>query len=105
MELKEITENVYACLQEDKGIGCSNSGLINHKEQSMVIDTFYDLPRTREMIKLYETVWTNPPKLVVNTHINAACLIRDFGLLAISSPSSLSLSALPARVSSSSSRE
>ncbi len=70
MDLKKITDDVYACLQEDKGIGCSNSGLICHGGRSMVIDTFWDLPHTREMISLYESVWNSIPDRVVNTHVN-----------------------------------
>ena len=70
MELTKIVDDVYACLQEDKGIGCSNSGLISRKEETLVIDTFYDLPHTHQMISLYEKVWNKPPKRVINTHIN-----------------------------------
>ena len=29
MELREIGNDVYACLQEDTGLGKSNSGLVN----------------------------------------------------------------------------
>ena len=56
MELKEIARDVYACLQEDRGLGTSNSGLIN-RDGGMVIDTFWDLPHTRELIRQYARVW------------------------------------------------
>ena len=29
MELRQIARDVYACLQEDRGLGYSNSGLVN----------------------------------------------------------------------------
>ena len=69
MELKEITRDVYACLQEDRGLGTSNSGLIN-RGGGMVVDTFWDLPHTREMIATYARVWKAPARRVVNTHHN-----------------------------------
>ena len=69
MELREIGNGVFACLQPDKGLGWSNSGLIN-SGGGMVVDTFWDLPRTREMIAHYERVWKEPAARVVNTHHN-----------------------------------
>ncbi len=69
MELREVAASVYACLQEDRGLGCSNSGLINHGP-GLVVDTFWDLPHTREMIGLYADVWAQPAAHVVNTHHN-----------------------------------
>ena len=69
MELREIAKDVYACLQEDKGLGCSNSGLVN-SGGGLVVDTFWDLPHTREMIGHYASVWPDWPRRVVNTHEN-----------------------------------
>jgi glyoxylase-like metal-dependent hydrolase (beta-lactamase superfamily II) len=69
MELVEITRNVYACLQEDRGLGCSNSGLVN-RGGGLVVDTFWDLPHTREMIEHYARVWPGAARRVVNTHHN-----------------------------------
>ncbi len=69
MELRQIAKDVYACLQEDKGLGTSNSGLIN-RGGGLVVDTFWDLPHTRAMIDLYAGVWPAPPRRVVNTHYN-----------------------------------
>jgi cyclase len=69
MELVELGENVYACLQEDRGLGTSNSGLIE-SGGGVVIDTFWDLPHTRELIESYERVWRRPARRVVNTHHN-----------------------------------
>jgi cyclase len=69
MELHQITNDVYACLQEDRGLGTSNSGLVN-LGGGLVIDTFWDLPHTRELIQQYATVWKQPVRRVVNTHHN-----------------------------------
>lgn len=69
MELREIGNDVYACLQPDKGLGWSNSGLINRGD-GLVVDTFWDLPRTRQMIEHYARVWSKPASKVVNTHHN-----------------------------------
>lgn len=69
MQLRSLAPDVYACLQEDRGLGTSNSGLLN-RGGGMVIDTFWDLPHTRAMIDLYARVWREPAQRVVNTHHN-----------------------------------
>lgn len=69
MELRQLAKDVYACLQEDRGLGFSNSGLVN-RAGGLVIDTFWDLPHTRQMIDLYAGVWQEPAKRVLNTHAN-----------------------------------
>ena len=69
MELVELGDETYACLQPDKGLGWSNSGLVNCGG-GLVIDTFWDLPRTREMIGHYQRVWSSPAQRVANTHHN-----------------------------------
>ena len=69
MELRQIARDVYACLQEDRGLGTSNSGLVN-RGGGLVVDTFWDLPHTRAMIEEYARVWNAPARRVVNTHRN-----------------------------------
>ncbi|MFQ5699255.1 MAG: MBL fold metallo-hydrolase [Myxococcota bacterium] len=69
MELRAIADEVWACLQEDRGLGFSNSGLVRCGG-GLVVDTFWDLPHTREMIDHYASVWSAPPRRVVNTHEN-----------------------------------
>jgi cyclase len=69
MELREIAVDVFACLQEDRGLGTSNSGLIN-RGGGLVVDTFWDLAHTRDLIAHYARVWKQPAARVVNTHRN-----------------------------------
>jgi len=69
MELREIAKDVYTCLQADRGLGTSNSGLIN-RGGGLVVDTFWDLPHTRQLIERYARVWKGPARRVVNTHHN-----------------------------------
>ena len=69
MELAQIGTDAYACLQPDTGLGASNSGFVN-RGGGMVIDTMWDLPRTRRMIDLYATVARAPSQRLVNTHHN-----------------------------------
>jgi glyoxylase-like metal-dependent hydrolase (beta-lactamase superfamily II) len=69
MDLHEIAPDVYACLQEDRGLGWSNSGLLN-RGGGLVVDTFWDLPHTRELIETYARVWRAPARRVLNTHHN-----------------------------------
>jgi cyclase len=69
MELREIARDVYACLQEERGLGTSNSGLVA-RGGGLVVDTFWDLPHTRELIAQYARVRPEPVRQVVNTHRN-----------------------------------
>lgn len=69
VELREIAVDVYACLQEDRGLGTSNSGLVR-RGGGLVVDTFWDLPHTRAMIDTYARVCPERPRRVVNTHHN-----------------------------------
>ena len=69
MELQRLADRVYACLQEDRGLGYSNSGLVD-RGGGLVIDTFWDLPHTRRMIDLYAGVRKAPIGRVLNTHAN-----------------------------------
>jgi len=69
MELVPIGADVYACLQPDTGLGASNSGLVG-RGGGLVVDTFYDLPRTRQLMDLYGTVLDDAPRRLLNTHHN-----------------------------------
>src|SRR5262249_51489712 len=69
MKLHEIAKDIYACLQPDRGLGYSNSGLIN-RGGGLVVDTFWDLPHTRELIAQYARVWREPARRVLNTRSN-----------------------------------
>lgn len=69
MQLRALDADVYTCLQPDRGFGWSNSGFVA-KGGGLVVDTFWDLPRTRQMLDLYAGVHPAAPKRVVNTHYN-----------------------------------
>jgi len=69
MRLQALARDVYACLQADRGLGYSNSGLVN-RAGGLVVDTFWDLRHTRELIGEYARVWREPARRVVNTHAN-----------------------------------
>jgi len=69
MQLKALDDDVYACLQPDRGFGWSNSGLVACGG-GLVVDTFWDLPRTRAMLDLYAGVHPAAPRRLVNTHHN-----------------------------------
>lgn len=69
MQLRALDDDVYACLQPDRGLGWSNSGLVA-RGGGLIVDTFWDLPRTRGMLDLYAGVHPDPPRRLVNTHHN-----------------------------------
>ena len=69
MELREIATDVYACLTPDRGLGWSNSGFLN-RGGGLVVDTFWDLRHTEDLIALYRRVAAAPARRLVNTHHN-----------------------------------
>jgi cyclase len=71
--LHDIGNNIYAWLQPDGGWGWSNAGLIVDGDQSLLVDTLFDVPLTRDMLKAMraaEPKAANNIKTVVNTHQN-----------------------------------
>jgi cyclase len=69
VDLVAVGPGVYAALQPDTGWGASNSGLVD-RGGGMVVDTFWDLPRTRALMARYAEVRPEPVGRVVNTHNN-----------------------------------
>ena len=45
--LKDLGNGLYAWLQPDGGWGWSNAGLIRDGDQSLLVDTLFDMPRER----------------------------------------------------------
>lgn len=69
MELLQVSPSAHACLQLEGGLGASNSGFID-LGGGLVIDSFWDLPRTRELINRYTEINPEAPRRLVNTHHN-----------------------------------
>lgn len=69
MELVQLSRDVYACEQEDRGLGWSNSGFVA-RGGGMVVDTLYDLDLTSQMIDLYASVHPGAASRLINTHHN-----------------------------------
>jgi glyoxylase-like metal-dependent hydrolase (beta-lactamase superfamily II) len=70
MELVAVGPDVFALLQPDRGLGWSNSGLIA-RDGGLVVDTFWDLPRTRRAMDIYaDHLPDGPARRLVNTHHN-----------------------------------
>ena len=70
--LQEIGRGAYAWLQPDGGWGWSNAGLVVDGEESLLIDTLFDLDLTAEMLNVMrdaEPLARNIDTLV-NTHSN-----------------------------------
>jgi glyoxylase-like metal-dependent hydrolase (beta-lactamase superfamily II) len=67
MEMKQVSENCFAVLNEKNRVCDANSGLIN-RGGGVVIDTQSDLAHARQMIELFGKVWRGMPKRVINTH-------------------------------------
>lgn len=69
MEFKEIAQNVFVCLLEDRGFGFNNSGFVN-LGGGLVVDTHYDLQHTEKQVEFIASVSNKPPERLVNTHHN-----------------------------------
>lgn len=71
--LHDLGNGGYAWLQPDGGWGWSNAGLIVDQDQSLLVDTLFDVPLTRDML---EAMRRAEPKaaakidVLVNTHHN-----------------------------------
>jgi glyoxylase-like metal-dependent hydrolase (beta-lactamase superfamily II) len=67
MEMKQVSDNCFAVLNEKNRVCDANSGLIN-LGGGVVIDTQSDLPHARQMIEMFSKVWPAMPRRVINTH-------------------------------------
>lgn len=71
--LKDIGNGLYAWLQPDGGWGWSNAGLIRDGEESLLVDTLFDMHLTREMLSAMEDatgIGAGRIGTIVNTHAN-----------------------------------
>ena len=71
--LHDLGNGGYAWLQPDGGWGWSNAGLIVDQEESLLVDTLFDVPLTREMLTAMRAAEPKAAariKTLVNTHHN-----------------------------------
>ena len=69
--LHRIADGCWAWLQPDGGWGLSNAGLVDGGGQSLLVDTQFDLARTRRMLEAMAPVTAGSPiRHAVNTHGN-----------------------------------
>ena len=70
--LEDLGSGLYAWLQPDGSWGYSNAGLVTDGEESLLVDTLFDLPLTREMLAAMAeaTPAARVIDTLVNTHAN-----------------------------------
>ncbi|MBD3769672.1 MAG: MBL fold metallo-hydrolase [Rhodobacterales bacterium] len=71
--LKDIGNGLYAWLQPDGGWGWSNAGLIVDGDQSLLVDTLFDMHLTRDMLNaMADASGVSADRIgtIVNTHAN-----------------------------------
>ncbi|EAR22294.1 MBL fold metallo-hydrolase [Nitrococcus mobilis] len=71
--LHETGNGIYSYLQPDGSWGWSNAGLVVDGDQSLLVDTLFDAPLTREMLSTMRDATGIPAEkigTVVNTHAN-----------------------------------
>lgn len=67
--LHQVSDHCFAWLQPDGSWGLSNAGLVANQGESLLVDTQFDLPRTRTMLHSMATVTQRAPiTRLVNTH-------------------------------------
>ena len=70
--LHEVADGVWAYLQPDGGWGWSNAGLVSGGDDSLLVDTLFDLRLTAEMLDEMRRTTRAAERIttVVNTHAN-----------------------------------
>jgi cyclase len=71
--LADLGKGTYAWIQPDGSWGWSNAGLITDGDQSLLVDTLFDLKLTRDMLKAMRDAVPRAAKQIgtlVNTHHN-----------------------------------
>lgn len=67
--LRDLGQGLYAWLLPNGGWGESNCGLVVGRGQSLLVDTLWDLPRTRQMLDAFAAPAASAPiTRLVNTH-------------------------------------
>ena len=70
--LHDLGHGCFAYLQPDGSWGWSNAGLVRDGDQSLLVDTLFDLPLTAQMLKTMRDAVPAARKIgkLVNTHAN-----------------------------------
>ena len=68
--LVQTGDRTYAFLQPDGSWGWSNAGVIVGDKEAVLIDTFFDLKNTHELLESIRSVTSLPIRTLVNTHHN-----------------------------------
>lgn len=71
--LKDLGNGLYAWMQPDGGWGWSNAGLIRDGDQSLLVDTLFDMHLTKDMLSVMQDATGIGAKdigWIVNTHAN-----------------------------------
>src|ERR1700692_4691674 len=100
--LREVGDGLFAYLQPDGGWGWSNAGLVADGEQTLLIDTLFDLKLTEQMLSEMRRAVPVASRIdtLVNTHANGDhCygnqLVGDARIVA-SEPTAAEMAELPA---------
>jgi cyclase len=70
--LQDVGDGLYAYLQPDGGWGWSNAGLIVDGEETLLVDTLFDLDLTEQMLRAMRDAVPAAARIgtLVNTHAN-----------------------------------
>jgi len=70
--ISDLGGGLFAYLQPDGSWGYSNAGLVTDAGESLLVDTLFDLPLTRDMLRAMKDVTRAAERIdtLVNTHAN-----------------------------------
>jgi len=68
--LVRTSDATYTFLQPDGGWGWANAGLVVGDDEVVLVDTFFDLANTRELLESVHRTIDRPIRRLVNTHHN-----------------------------------
>lgn len=66
----QVGPHTFAFLQPNGSWGWSNAGLVVGDREAVLVDTFFDLPRTRDLLDGIRSTTDRPINTLVNTHHN-----------------------------------
>ncbi|MFD2444026.1 MBL fold metallo-hydrolase [Bacillus sp. CGMCC 1.16607] len=85
--LEEVSEGIFAAISKNSGGACSNSGIIDLGDQTIIFDTSFTIQAAQELRQIAEQVTKSPITYVINSHwhgdhIRGNMVFKDCSIIA-----------------------
>lgn len=85
--LEKVSEGIFAAISRNSGGACSNSGIIDLGDQTIIFDTSFTIQAARELRLIAEQVTKSPITYVINSHwhgdhIRGNMVFKDCSIIA-----------------------